>query len=434
MNEINENNKEQEQNLTKLEKNRIDGLLHKRYKWIDQARGLTIIFLFISSFTWIFGGDLAEVIPINPVGPTWLNHGWEYFEGQVSMITIIDIGAQIFMFILGITVPISFRSKLKKKGTSYAWIKVGTRFFAFLWMNILTRFAFDFGTIGLIGMVIFLITTIICIYFGLVKNKDSDKKATFGFIWSVLACISFFMMGMEAGLTIWESFFGEALAHLAWGTLGASLGVFLIEKADKRIIVVAGLLITNFILFQLFDFRDEILPSGSILESMRVPFDVIGHIAIAISATCVWDWINMDPKDGKIGMKERVVKFALLMLVLAFIIDFLQPAAHRGTNTALVCLTVGATSSFCTIFYAFENYYDIDIPILSALGRNALFLYLMQGIYTIPYDALGLNAEWVWSFGITAGKIIGLLLCIIPIAILICIAVLMDKKKIYFKF
>jgi uncharacterized membrane protein len=48
--------------------------LHKRYEWLDQFRGLIIIFLIISVITWPLSGEFPTTIP--PIGPPLLNHGF----------------------------------------------------------------------------------------------------------------------------------------------------------------------------------------------------------------------------------------------------------------------------------------------------------------------------------------------------------------------
>jgi len=93
-------------------------LLHKRYEWLDQFRGLIIIFLIISVITWPLSGNFPGEAPI---GPPLLNHGFQYYDGYPALITIIDIGQQIFMFILGFVAYIAFTSRLKKKGVGAAW-------------------------------------------------------------------------------------------------------------------------------------------------------------------------------------------------------------------------------------------------------------------------------------------------------------------------
>jgi len=69
--------------------------------------------------TWPLSGNFpgTEI----PIGPPLLNHGFQYYDGYPALITIIDIGQQIFMFILGYVAYIAFTSRMKKRGAGAAW-------------------------------------------------------------------------------------------------------------------------------------------------------------------------------------------------------------------------------------------------------------------------------------------------------------------------
>ena len=70
--------------------------LHERWQWLDQFRGLKIIFLIISVISWQLSGDPLNLTD-RPIGPPLLNHGFQYLDGYPALITIIDIGQQIFI-------------------------------------------------------------------------------------------------------------------------------------------------------------------------------------------------------------------------------------------------------------------------------------------------------------------------------------------------
>ena len=85
-----------------------------RISWLDQFRGIMLIFLFISSLTWIFSANMWQLEV--PIGPTWLNYGFKYADYYPRMITLIDLGSEIFMTIIGISVALSFQRKIREKG------------------------------------------------------------------------------------------------------------------------------------------------------------------------------------------------------------------------------------------------------------------------------------------------------------------------------
>ncbi len=126
--------------------------LHGRYRWLDQLRGMTVVWLLVAFLTWMFSSILWLGRP-PPLGPTWMNHGNRYGDYLPAIITVIDMGSSIFMFVLGISAPISFNSKVKKKGLGYTWLTLFIRFFMLLWVQILIKFFYnlDFSAV-LIGL------------------------------------------------------------------------------------------------------------------------------------------------------------------------------------------------------------------------------------------------------------------------------------------
>lgn len=95
---------------------------YPRMDWLDQFRGLVVILLIISATTWELSLSIAAGLP--PIGPTYLNHGWKYWNhdqyGWPNIITIIDIGQQIFMFVVGFVAALSFLKRSEKEGESSA--------------------------------------------------------------------------------------------------------------------------------------------------------------------------------------------------------------------------------------------------------------------------------------------------------------------------
>lgn len=407
-------------------------LLHPRYKWIDQYRGMVIMILFIASFTWIFSSKmwLGEVPPI---GPTWLNHGWRYYDGTAPIITVVDIGAAIFMFILGISMTISFRSKRAQKGGIYAWSRVLMRFLALIWLGETSLLTFSTGFVGIFGLVVFLSASAICAYFGLVVYRNSDNKIKFGVIWAILAVFSWFLMGLNAGITVWDALFGNILAYLGWGSLAAALFVNLIDEPDRRILVVPVLFVLHFLLY-LFDQGTWVVSSpGSITNNFQVPYDVLGNIAVAVSATCVWDWMNMDPTDQKVGIKKRVIPIGILFFIIAFMWDFIVPANHFGVNDALASLAIGSSTLLAVVYWDFEHTHRLKIPILSELGRNAILFYMLQALFVLPYRKY-FTAQILWSYGWPLGPLIGLGLVLAPLIGFSLLALFLNKKRIFLKF
>ncbi|MFX1499323.1 MAG: hypothetical protein ACFFBH_17535 [Promethearchaeota archaeon] len=359
----------------KVEKRRS---LHERWEWLDQFRGLIIIFLIISVITWPLSGDPSIGSTNPPIGPPLLNHGFKYFNGYPALITIIDIGQQIFMFVLGLGAYLAFTSRREKKGTGAAWkhaaIRIGILYFlAFL----------DDGLIG-----------------GTLFGPDHTWNAVL--------------------------YYGT-LANLAIGTFAAYLAVYLIPKsADKRMYITIAILIIHASLFYLPFLKHHGSSSGWPPDPWNFPWNAINHAAIAIAGTCFCQWYKMDPNDPVVGFKKRILPVATISILAFYCFDWIQPAEHHDATTSLALLAIAASGFLIAIFYGFEKL-EFKVPILSEMGRNLLLLFILafifdQYVQIFPKPFL---IDYPWLTMILIG--------ILPIAIEGGIAVLLAKRNIIIK-
>ena len=405
MTEENTKNEDPEETRQLQQTRGIHRSTHPRYDWLDQFRGMVIVFLLIASLTWEFSSTNFSIAP--PLGPTWLNHGWKYYEQQPAIITIVDLGSQIFMFMLGISMGLSFRSKVEKKGTGYAWLTVLHRVLSFFWISQVISVDFDFPLLKIIALIVWFVITITAAVFRNIKKfKDTIYTPLFGAIWALISiilwCVQARLPNVIGSGYFWGAFFNEAMAHLAWGTLIAAIFVWLVKKPDYRIIASIIIYIAHAIMWEF---------EGAINTAVRafwpqwdIPFDVLGMGAIAIAASCVWDWMNMDPTDQKVGMRKRVIPLLFISGVLHFIIDFFQTAEHHGINLSIGLLAFAFCCLLVVAFFSLENYFKFKVPFLTHLGRNALFLFLFQGIFTLTYpeiwgSALEFRTQMATLFG-----------------------------------
>jgi hypothetical protein len=87
----------------------------KRFDFIDQFRGLVILLFVIADITWSWSGEITGLPLVLPVGPTWLNHGWKFFNNDAKeIITLIDIGQMLFVFVMGLMIPMTWLQDRKK--------------------------------------------------------------------------------------------------------------------------------------------------------------------------------------------------------------------------------------------------------------------------------------------------------------------------------
>ncbi len=345
--------------------------LHVRYEWLDQFRGLIIIFLIVSVITWPLSGDFPSTVPI---GPPLLNHGFQYYDGNPALITIIDIGQQIFMFILGFVAYIAFTSRKEKKGIGAAWkhglIRVGI------------LYGLAFLDDGLIGGLLF-----------------GD-----GIPWDEV---------------LWYG----TLANLAIGTFAAYLFTYLISKnADQRMYVCIAIMVTHAILYAIPIFEHKGFGGGTI----PFPFNSLNHAAIAIAGTCFSQWYKLDSNDPNVGFKKRILPVATIFIIIFYCLDWIQPAEHHDATTSLAFLAIAASGFLIAVFYGFEKL-KFKVPVLSEMGKNMLLLFILAFIFDFT---IGLFET---EIRVANPLIVMLLVGVVPIAIEAGIAMLLAKWNIKIK-
>ncbi len=348
---------------------------HVRYEWLDQFRGLVIIFLIISVITWPLSGKNGTGI----IGPPLLNHGFRYANYYPPLITIIDIGQQIFMFILGFVGYLAFSGRVEKAGVKEAWkhgiIRVAVLYFlAFL----------DDGLIG----------------------GDLLEGGT-SWIKNVL--------------------YNGTLANLAIGTFAAYMGIYLIKNADKRIYLGIAMLIIHSILYALplFDrYIDTGYPEGVLI----FPFNAFNHAAIAIIATSFSQWIK-EAGDILTGFKKKVLPASTIAMIAFYCFDWIQPAEHHDCTTSLAIFAIAVSGFMISIFYLFDRI-DFKFPVLTAMGKNMLVLFILAFLVDLY---VGILADNYRDFLMTFPPLTLILVGILPILFEIAIGLLLDKYNIKIK-
>ncbi|MHA1340621.1 MAG: hypothetical protein ACTSRZ_10720 [Promethearchaeota archaeon] len=309
-----------------------------RYEWVDQYRGMVVVFLIIAAGTWILsGGHIGGIGDPNnpPIGPTYLNHGWKFaeFEGWPNMITIIDIGQQILMFIVGYVGALAYYKHREREGELGAILHVFRRFLALIIFGIIVE--------------------------GELFSGDFDLTN-----WNVVS-------------VFWTSTF----PNLAWGSLFSLILVSLLKhKPDIRCLIAVGIMTIHAILYAIPALQSwQLVIDG--WKIFEVPWNTINHIAIAIMGTCTYDWYMLRKEDDDaFGWKKRILPVATLMFVGVWMVDFLQPAEHHDATTALSLMAIGTSMFVLFVFYSFDKL-GYHVPMLSDLGKNILIMFLLTGIW-----------------------------------------------------
>ncbi|MHA1822178.1 MAG: hypothetical protein ACTSU2_13735 [Promethearchaeota archaeon] len=357
----------------------------KRYEWVDQYRGMVVIFLIIAAGTWILSGGHNNYVgdPNDPpIGPTYLNHGWKFaeFPGWPNIITIIDIGQQILMFIVGYVGALAYYKHREKEGELGAILHVIRRFLALMIFAMIVE--------------------------GELMDGDLDLNN-----WNMVS-------------VFWTSTF----PNLAWGSLFALLLVAVMKrKPDQRAIIAVIIMTVHAILYAIPSLQTWNITLGT-WKVFEVPWNTINHVAIAIMGTCTFDWYMLKkPDDENYGWKKRILPAGTLAFIGVWLVDFLQPAEHHDATTALSLMAIATSMFILYMFYAFDQI-DFHVPWLSDLGKNILIMFLFTGIWDAYYHI------FTKSFLLQSHLIAMVFVGIIPITIQFMFAWSLARFRIIIKF
>jgi hypothetical protein len=320
----------------------------QRFEWLDQFRGIVIMLFIIAAITWILSGDFTALGSNQytnvrlPVGPSYLNHGWKWAdtpEGWPQMITIIDIGQQIFIFLVGFMQAFSFIRRKTTNSEKDALIHIIRRFFIIMALAFLDEI--------LIGQI-------------------SD--------------------GFDINTWNWYGWFWHGtLGNIAWASLAGGLVAFSVRKADTRFLIGMGILLLHAILYAIpavVEWR-WLYPENQTF--FRIPFETIGHVAIAIIGAAFTGWMFDENREvSEPNIRNRILPISTGMFILMYIIDFLQPANHQAVNAALATMAIAASGFMLFIFYQLDKY-NFKVPGLSAFGKNMLLMFILSLIVTEAY-------------------------------------------------
>jgi len=337
-----------------------------RLEFIDQFRGLIVVLFIIADVSWRYVEYTA----------TFLMHGWDFYDTFPQMITIIDIGQQIFLFMVGFVGALAFYKHLEKNNGKFPWIKFLFRLFSLLLLMIL--------------------------YDGIMWEPD-------GWIMT------------EPWPGQWEGwqwvFFEGTFATIFWSYIVAIVILYLTQKRpDIRLIFAIVIFITHAVLYEIPIIRG----------SEIVTWNTLNHIGITILATCTYDWwFNFDKRSDTpdAGLKYRVIPSAILCYILCYLINYIQPADHSDSTTALAFMAIGTSQFISFIFYSFQKI-NVRIPMLSELGRNILLMVLIVAV----------QSEWLELIPVNNALIAMLWVGILPIALCMLIAWILNRYKLYLRF
>jgi hypothetical protein len=344
--------------------------LHERYDWLDQARGLVVLALLASMPTSEYSGDFLKGDPT--LGPPMYGHGFDYFDAYPQIITFIDVGQAIFLFVLGFVGYTALTSRWKKRGGRSA-------------------FGYALRRVG----ILYFLSFIDCV---LLKYLSSDKVN-------------------------WDDFFyKDTFTLIAIGSFAAFVSVALCSNADRRFGIAAALTMLHALVsaFPIFDHRGAF---DDVLGLPHFPFGALGLSSMAIAGTCFGQWHRM-VDDPAVGFRKRIVPISTVAFVAAYCVDWIQPAQHHEVNAAMQLIALYMGGFMLMIFFAFGQV-GFRFPLLSSLGKNLLLIFAVGGLFNSIY--LSLIPK---SFLMESPYLALILGGIVPIALFAWFAVILDKRGI----
>lgn len=354
-----------------MEQSAGSDVLHERYDWLDQARGLVVLLLIVSMSTAEFAGDALTRDPI--IGPPMLNHGYDFFDAFPAIITFIDVGQAIFMLVLGFVGYIALSSRLRKRGPRAA-------------------FWYGFRRVGV--------------------------------LYALAAIESLLLPFLVKGRPEWNNFLYKGIfSMIAFGSFASLASAVLVPNADKRIRIAVGLMLAHSLVYSFHAF-DRHTWTDNVLHLPPFPFGLMGLAAVAITGSCLGQWYAMDPEDPLAGFRSRIVPVSATAFVAAYCMDWMQPAQHHDVTAALQLQAVYMGGFMLMIFFAFARV-GFRFPLLSSLGKNLLLLFAVGGLTT------GIYVNAIPKTLLLESPILAMVVAgVVPLVALSAAAVWLDRRGI----
>jgi hypothetical protein len=289
------------------------------------------------------------------------------------MITFIDMGQSMFIFMLGFVGYIAFSSRLARRGTGAAWKYAAWR-------------------VGALYM------------FALIEEGALRILSGANVSWR--------------GVLLTGTF-----ANLAIGAFAAYLATYLIRHADKRLLIALALMLAHTALFALPLFN-RYSSADDALRLPQFPWNAWNNAAVAILGTCFSQWMNMNPEDPRVGLRKRMLPAVAVCFAVCYCLDWLQPADAHDITTSLALMSVGSAGFMVAVCYAFGEI-GFRVPVLTKFGRNLLPMFILVFIFGDRY-ARTLPREFLIEYPHVTLIAVGLA----PLFLLGAIAGYLDRKNI----
>lgn len=317
----------------------------KRLRWIDQARGFIMFYLVLTlGFPGEWGISFTD--PSGNIVNYILHFLFEHAPTSSSYMTLFDVGAAAFIFILGLTMPISYKKREQKYGRKAA-IK-----------HIVIRYII----LSIVGLLIMLI-----------NNYELVEE--------------------ESGMLIVSWDVVPAIAAAGWVTFAC---VF-IDDTKIRLIIGYSIALLYQILMLYAGLKEYALESvhGGIFGGF------LGYGSISIISSSIGQYMFFSETDDKKKYKNLLI-FGAINLLIGVAIAFIPgwEANKRQVSFTHNLIAIGVSVIGLWIFAWIDRSKDKDLTYLRAYGMNPFFVYFIVEVPNLLIKEaigkdLGISPTWV---------------------------------------
>ncbi|MHA1819172.1 MAG: hypothetical protein ACTSU2_11375 [Promethearchaeota archaeon] len=339
-----------EENEKTGEENIEHGTSYKRLRWVDSARGFVMFYLV---FTLFFPPEDWRKQEFNSVIYFLFNHAGT----QDKYMTLYDVGAAAFIFVLGLMMAVSYKRHIDKEGKAGALKHLVIRY---LYMTLLS------------------VVLIFVFYQGFIKHDDAGNIVSISGIpviyWDVVPAIT------VAGFV--------------------SIPFLLIKDWKKR--MAAGYIwaIIYQLLMNFAGLKDYAKASvhGGIFGS------IFGYAAISIVASALGEYAALSP-DGAKEKYKNIALFGLANLIIGLAIaipsmftDLGWEAAKRQVSFTHDLISIGVTVLGMMVFIYIDQFKGKRIHLLEAFGANTFMSYFIgELIEVLLEETVGVDLGLGWA-------------------------------------
>lgn len=415
--------------VKKTETKKLDGgtKVKERILSIDRFRGLCM-FAMVCSFVF---GALGAFEVLTPL----IGHGAEGFQ-VLPGVSFADLFAPMFIFVIGLTMVRSFKSREEKYGTRMAYFQLATRFLALIGIGILFN-GFENGwgdvftgsktfaelsiKIQIFAVMFWIAIALLLVYIISLFFKNEKFKtialAMLKYFLAVAGVLAVYFILVSTGEKITAPVDGERFGGWEWDTLQniglAGLLALPFVKYDKwgKLTIVGITFAVLSVLMQngLFPLANKILEGG-----------IFGGFSWA--SIMLLGAVFAEFKDDKFYW---ILSSILLLISVVLIISFNFTAAKRGC-TPVYAMFCASISSLVWGGLNFLNNWKPKFDFFAIWGSNAILTYILTLVFVSVLMG-GLLSEQLATLSVWASVGIWLLI-IVAFTVLNW---LLNRKKIY---